>query len=322
MTVSFPMMLGASLLSLIIQAQLAFAQITPSVRTDPSPIKIAFVGDIGVKNTSYATMRLIKKEGANLLLVLGDYDYRHDPQAWEAMLDDTLGKEFPILAVVGNHDVREWDTYKDQWTSRLRAHMPEVTCAGDYGVKGTCRVGNILFVMSGIGTLGDDNANRIQAALQDNDAVWKICAWHKNQPLMQVGFVRESIGWPAYERCREAGAFVVSGHNHAYARSYLMSSFAKQAIVNKSNQLTLAPGHSFVAVSGLGGESRARQFFTNDWWAKIYTKQTGDAQPGALFCDFNIGGNPRLARCAFKNIAGEIIDQFSLVSSLPAKRPD
>ncbi len=281
------------------------------------PMKIAFVGDVGIKDTSYATMKLIKNENADLLLVLGDYDYQHDPQGWEKMLDDTLGANFPILGVVGNHDVKNWPDYQKQWESRLSAHMPQVECSGDYGVKGTCTVNGILFVMSGIGTLGDDNGDRIKSALNSGNHIWKICAWHKNQSAMQVGDKEDAVGWPAYEQCREAGAIVATGHDHSYARSYLMGSFEKQDVVNHDDLLELSPGQSFIFVSGLGGESREKQYLAQSWWAKIYSKETGDAKNGALFCDFNVNNNPRQASCYFKNVNDEIIDQFGLESKLP-----
>lgn len=289
----------------------------PVVDQQISPVRIAFVGDVGIKDASYETMNLIKNERADLLLVLGDYDYEHDPQAWEKMLNETLGADFPILAVVGNHDVKNWPQYQEQWKKRLTKSMPGVVCKGDYGISGECSYNGILFVMSGIGTLGDDTPERIKSTLADRKQIWKICAWHKNQTAMQVGDKEDAVSWPAYENCREAGAIVATGHDHAYARSYLMSNFERQIVVNEDNLLSLSPGNSFVFVSGLGGESREKQQSNNSWWAKIYSKQSGDAKNGALFCDFNVDNDPRRANCFFKNIDGETIDQFGLKSKLP-----
>eukprot|EP00959_Pyramimonas_sp_CCMP1952_P366517 7676381-Pyramimonas_sp.AAC.1 len=44
---------------------------------------------------------------------------------------------------------------------------------------------------------------------------------------MQTSYKGDSTGWEVYEICRQYGAFIVTGHAHAYARSYLMAKFAE-----------------------------------------------------------------------------------------------
>jgi len=39
---------------------------------------------------------------------------------------------------------------------------------------------------------------------------------------------------------------------------------------------------------------------------------------GALFCTFFVGGDPIRASCYFKNFNGKIIDQFEILSAVPA----
>jgi hypothetical protein len=50
-----------------------------------------------------------------------------------------------------------------------------------------------------------------------------------------------------------------------------------------------------------------------DWWASIYTETQG-AEPGALFCTFNVGGDARRANCYFKAIGGLVVDAFEVLS--------
>src|SRR5262245_14646482 len=73
----------------------------------PEP-KIAFLGDQGLGGDAEAVLRLVRDEGAEAVLHLGDFDYADDPAAWEARIDSVLGHEFPYFALVGNHDARRY----------------------------------------------------------------------------------------------------------------------------------------------------------------------------------------------------------------------
>src|SRR5687768_6011841 len=95
--------------------------IPPNQLSQPSPIavsrtppdfRVAFLGDQGLTGDSRSVLQLVKSEGAQLLIILGDFDYRDSPDAWDALLSQVLGKDFPILAVVGNHDVKQWRGYR------------------------------------------------------------------------------------------------------------------------------------------------------------------------------------------------------------------
>jgi hypothetical protein len=132
---------------------------------------------------------------------------------------------------------------------------------------------------------------------------------------MQVGTYGDNTGWGVYEACRDGGAFVVNGHEHSYARTYLMDSFENQIIANTSRTLELQEGKSFALHSGLGGHSIRNQDEDWPWFDAIYTSDQG-ANFGALFCTFNIDGQPDRASCYFKDIDGVVPDDFELVSKL------
>src|SRR4051812_10196475 len=57
----------------------------------PRPIKVAFIGDQGLKPDSKSVLRLVRSEEAELLLVQGDFDYSNNPDAWDAQFNDILG---------------------------------------------------------------------------------------------------------------------------------------------------------------------------------------------------------------------------------------
>ncbi len=97
-------------------------------------------------------------------------------------------------------------------------------------------------------------------------------------------------------------------------------------------RLRVAPGATFVVVSGLGGRSIRQQqrclpetppYGCNGEWASIYTSDQG-AQYGALFIEFHVDGDPNAARGYFKNIDGQVIDRFTVTAGTPvvaAARP-
>jgi hypothetical protein len=259
-----------------------------------------------------------------MLLILGDFDYEDDPDAWWQMLDAHLGADFPVFAVVGNHDEDEWPSYRQKLTTRL-ARIEGASCAGDYGVKAACTYRGLFFILSGVGTMGSGHEAYIRDRLAASDSIWKVCAWHKNQEATQVGDKGNSVGWEAYEACREGGAIIANGHEHSYHRTKTLSDMSEQR-VNQSwpspNDLLVDDGSTFAFVSGLGGNSIRDQerckperppYGCRGEWAFIYTSDQ-DAAFGALFIDFGVNGDPYKATGYFKNVAGQVVDRFSITT--------
>jgi 3',5'-cyclic AMP phosphodiesterase CpdA len=287
-------------------------------------LRVAFTGDQGLGDDSVAVLELVEQEDADMLIILGDFDYDDDPDAWDAMLTDALGADYPIFAAVGNHDTDEWEEYQAKLTDRL-ARISGAACEGDYGVNAACTFQGLFFILSGIGTLGEGHEDYLAEQLEGNDSIWSICAWHKNQEAMQVGDKSDSVGWEAYEMCRESGAIIATAHEHSYQRTKTLSNVEDQEVDSEwsdPNALRVGGGSSFVFVSGLGGNSIRDQercepdeppYGCSGEWASIYTEDQ-DAQYGVLFIDFRVDGDPRKAEGYFKNIDGEVIDQFTIVS--------
>jgi hypothetical protein len=74
-------------------------------------------------------------------------------------------------------------------------------------------------------------------------------------------------------------------------------------------------GRSFAFVSGLGGQSIRDQEVFGDWFASVYSSTQG-ASFGALFAVFHVGADPRLARFYFKDVDGNVIDEFLVRSQV------
>ncbi len=286
----------------------------------PPNFKVAFIGDQGVTAGAKAVLQMIKNENAQMVLHQGDLGYAGDPDAWEQQIDDILGPNFPYFASIGNHEtdfIGKWASYQQKLQARLD-RITGATCSGNLGVNSACTYQGLFFVLSGIGTLGSDNVNFITDALASDNSVWRICSWHKNQRLMQVGGKGDEVGWAAYEECRKGGAIIATAHEHSYERTYLMSNFETQSIASTITPLRIEKGKTFAFVSGLGGQSIRGQdniLAANPWWATIYTADQG-ANYGALFCTFNKGGVINQAHCYFKDIDGITPDDFDVVAAV------
>jgi hypothetical protein len=256
----------------------------------PADFKVAFIGDQDRGSSATAVLQLILAEGTDLVLHQGDFDYADDPDAWDQKITDVLGPAFPYLVSVGNHDTAAWrgtNGYQAKFQQRL-ALIPDAYCVGDLGVNSVCIYKGLAIVLSGAGTLGSDHEAYIQQAFAADNHYWRICSWHKNMNKMQVGT--------------------------------LMSSFENQIIANTSSTLALDEGNSFAFVSGLGGRNIRNQDQSWPWMAAVYTSDQ-NANYGALFCTFNVNGQPDHADCYFKDIDGVVPDQFELVSNLAGPIP-
>ncbi len=296
----------------------------PSTSLTPDDFTIAFIGDQGMSAGSKAVLDLVREEGADMVLHQGDLGYSDNADAWDQMISHALGRDFPYFASVGNHDCSGsstcdgpglWDDYQAKLQARLD-RISGASCIGDLGVNAACSYRGIFFVLSGIGTLGSDHLNFLTEALASDASTWRICSWHRNQALMQVGTKSDEVGWEVYDACRSGGAIVATGHEHSYSRTHLMASFESQTVVATSNTLVLEHGASFAFVSGLGGygaRSEREDLSSNPWWGSVYAGPEGAAY-GALFCAFNYRSVAESAYCYFKAVDGTIADEFDIVA--------
>jgi len=280
----------------------------------PENFKIAFIGDQGFGSNSRVVLQLIKDEGTDMVLHQGDFDYIDDPDKWDQQINDILGFDFPYFASIGNHDVKKWESYKNKLQARLN-RTKGADCSGELGIKSACTFKGFFFILSGVGTIDSEHDLYIVEQLDQDNSIWRICSWHKNQRLMQVGGKDDAVSWGPYEECRKGGAIIATAHEHSYSRTYLMDNFKNQSIASTSNILQIEKGRTFAFVSGLGGKSIRSQndeLAANDWWASVYTSNQ-NANYGALFCIFNENGIENKAHCYFKDIDGNIPDEFDLV---------
>jgi len=291
--------------------------------------RIALVGDQGIGERAQSVLDLVRREAADALVVLGDFDYENRPQRWADMLG-SLGAEFPWFAVVGNHDVQSWPAYEALIASK-QGSIKDAHCHGKPGRQASCVFHDTQLVLSEIGTLGDraENEMFIRQELAASRAKWKLCLWHKNQHDMQTGAKSDEVGWGAYQACQAAGAIIVTGHEHSYERTRTLTKVGDRASGHGAsgpfNELEVGPGKTFVVVSGLGG-IQTRPFVasheSDTWWAAYLTADresvNGQVQPaknadivGALFLDLGIDGDADMGRGRFVTARHRVFDEFT-----------
>ncbi len=303
------------------------ATVPSTAATVPPNFTVAFIGDQGSGSDARAVLELIRNEGADMVMHQGDFDYDDDPNAWDQLITDVLGSDFPYFASIGNHDDDAWsgpNGYQAKLLARL-ARIPEATCTGDYGVNSACTFNGLFFILSGVDELGSNHDTYIRDELAQTDSVWRICSWHKNMSAMQIGEKDDATGWGVYEECRIGGAIIATANEHSYERTKTLISMQNQTIDPAwplPDEVRIAPGSTFAFVSGLGGRNIRNQerclpatppYGCNGEWASIYTSDQA-ANFGALFCSFNFNGQPDQAQCYFRDIDGKTPDQFNITT--------
>ena len=321
-------------IAVILAGYASGTQASDTALQPPSNYKVAFIGDSGYGTNFEAVLNLIKSEETDLVLQQGDFDYIDAPTTFFGQIDAILGSDFPYLASVGNHDDQSWNSdcgnvsgcYSNFLTDRMALLniVPDNPDLDDQ--KYTVDYQGLKIVFVGENGNNAEFAQFIEDQLQPDEHMWKICSWHKNQNAMQVGGKSDEMGWAVYENCLNIGAIIATGHEHSYSRTRTLIS-AEQQLVDPEcplpDELCVEPGKTFVFVSGLGGKSIRDQerclpatfpYGCKGEWASIYTS-TQAAESGALFITFHVDGNPAKAHGYFKNVNGEVIDEFDIYTA-------
>jgi predicted phosphodiesterase len=311
--------INGSFLHLTAVAGAAAALACGAARAEETPanFKVAFFGDQGLGSDSEAVLQLVLAEGASAIVQLGDFDYDDDPQAWYEQIQSVLPPCFPFFAIAGNHDEDEFAGYQSVITSLLSC--AGIAWHGEAGRQYSFTHKGIFFVLTTPGLLGSGDSAYVADRLASpaaQAAAWRVSGWHLLMRNLQIGGKGDESGWPVYEESRLGGAIVATGHEHSYERTNLLSDFSDQAVAGE--KLVISEGRTFAFVSGLGGQSIRDQerclpttppYGCGGVWASIYAEQQG-ANYGVLFLEFNYQGDPCLARGYFKDIAGNVPDEF------------
>lgn len=290
---------------------------------DKQNLRVAFFGDTTSGNNFKSVLGLGVTDKADFILGGGDYDYSYKPAAWIAAMNSVVGADYPIFGAVGNHDHTTWAPYATEFKKRMTKAgiTPDDPDFTDEKFSMVYRGLKIVFV--GQNGKNTEFADFIKKEFAADDHIWRLCVWHKNQKAMQVGGKGDEMGWPVYENCRDAGAIILTAHEHSYQRTKTLTNMANQTVdttCSDAKKLCVGPGRTFTVVSGLGGNNVRDQnrclpatypYGCKQEWALIYTSNQS-ATYGTLFLDFYVDGDPKKAKGYFRNVKNEIVDQFDI----------
>ncbi len=303
------------------------------------------------ENTVRQVLELIKNEGTQLVIHQGDLGYEA-PDEWVRGVDSILGDDFPYFYTIGNHDggdhwLRVYRPYLENRVAQLEELLGKQICWGTVGdnasnsgvgISLACEYKGVFFVLSDIG-IWPDSADELSQQVRKESlgfmeehllktrSLWRISSWHYHHHMTIAPSIPVPIGWDPFKLSRQFGSIVAVGHSHTYSRTKSLSSFSGPDVSTKwpdPKSIHIDKGTSMGVVTGLGGrtihdqttcfEGESESQFCSQW-ASIYTGTQG-AKNGALFLELHVDGDPRKARGYFKNIAGEVIDEFTLYSHL------
>jgi hypothetical protein len=299
------------------------------------PVRIAFVGDLGVKEgqatEEFNQVLALANQEADLLVLGGDMIYSgSQPADWHRAMQQL---SIPYIAAQGNHDTDAWPGFEPLIRTDIEQQASRgLACTGATGVQQTCTFAGVTFVLSGIGTAPSvpaDDATHLSwmsSALSNASTPWKVCVWHKNQREMQVGGKSDEVGWRAYQTCQQAGAVIATAHEHSYGRTKTLTAIgaAPHGESGAGNALTVGLGKTFVFHSGIGGNDIRTYNQQNwSWFASYYTsdayRRNGvvvtskpSATAGIMVITFRAGALASKATGQFKLIDGQVIDDFDV----------
>lgn len=276
------------------------------------PYKIAFTADQGNSKDTVAVLQLVKNEKVDLIILSGDFDYKDSPKNWDSLNTETLGTDAKILASIGHHEIPNLQGYLAILQQKL-TKLPNFKCSGEIGTKHSCTYGDFTFVFTAPDIVGEGYDTYIKNTFANSKSIWNICSMHNRlEPF-------KPATKSAQQECLNAGAIIATGHNHIYARSPLLNGISKENVVTKTSPITIEKGKTFTFMSGLGGKSidplQGTWQGTKDWWTKVYGADE-NAKSGALFCTFGVNNIRNQADCYFKNIDGDVIDNFTIISKV------
>lgn len=191
----------------------------PFSRNDPPQVRLAVAGDVGTGGeaelaTARAMDDLEEAQSFDALLLLGDNAYPDgDPDRLPQVVFDpfagVLDGETQLLAVLGNHDVRN---------DNADRHVAAIGMPARWYAT---RIGDALIVsLDSTSPTDPDQLAWLEQALTDSDATWKIATMH--HPPYSAGYhgsstdVRNSFA-PIFEH--HGVQLVLAGHDHDYQRS-------------------------------------------------------------------------------------------------------
>ena len=167
-----------------------------------------------------------------------------------------MGRDFPVLQAIGNHDLPNWFGEENSYSSHSRKRMERTGlseyCVGEIGVGMLCSYKGVMIYVGSPGLYGFGHGTSIFQAFQLYGGQHRVCAFHWGQESMQTGAKSDETGWEVYEACEHSGAAIFMGHTHSFGRTYKMTEVEEGEFVVQDPMRMDIPA-TVIVQSGLGG---------------------------------------------------------------------
>jgi len=323
-----------------------------NLKTNENEVIVALLGDTGAGSAFASVLKLVANEGADVVMINGDFGYSSSTATWKKRLVDSLDIEkHLVIGSLGNHDTSEKTQYISAFESfRTPTNGLKGNCTGKPSiatgqdiilVDEVCTFGNVSLIPSGIGQvltksyLEDRLENKLSTAPKDN---WKLVGYHFTLASMNPGIKVTESSAKFFDLIRQYGAIGAQAHTHsAMASCPISSTFSSGLTAPKCHadfgedleDRFIAPGTSIYldsSISGMGTRSRKRckspnssdckhmvDLISSEGYTRTDgTKLTNLPDAGAMFIVFNEGGDPNKAFVYFKTTDGKTVFKFSI----------
>lgn len=270
----------------------------------------------------------------------------------EALLKEIDPDTQLVIGSLGNHDFehgRHEDYVAIFQTFRSSKNSLSTQCSGRERIQKerditaldeVCTFGNLTIIASGIGQIftKDYFEERLREKLTARPAGnWALVGYHYTLAAMNPGIKTNESSFKFFDLIRQFGAIGAQAHTHSVMASCPIDSEFKSN-ANPSchpdfgadlNERFVGPGTGIYIDSSLGGmparKRRRCQRPTDSGCTHMvdlitkegYTRADGLTKNdfigrGAVFMQFNVGGDPKQARAYFKSTDGREVFSFNI----------
>ena len=323
-----------------------YSFIVPPTHGSHKPVRLWVLGDSGTANSVSRAVRdayynYQPETKTNLWLMLGDNAYTDgaDAEYQKALFEmyPTMLSSSTLWSTIGNHErvsansITETGVYYDVFTFPKTARTDGFSTGADSGTEAyySFDYANIHFIVLESST-PDNNfrtgmINWLTSDLAESSSDWTIALWH-HPPYAKGSHDSDSEGFLSYTRenflplLENKGIdLVLSGHSHAYERSWLIDSHYGvsetfnpifHVVSNNPTQYTKpilgqnTHAGTIYVVNGTSGTNGVERTIAHPAMRNLAPL----AQAGSLVIDVNAG----VMEVKFLNSEGQISDEFSI----------
>lgn len=286
--------------------------------TSKTDFSFATVGDWGCSSETKKMIDNIVDKNPQLVLGLGDYSYRFNPDCWFQLIDPIFSK---MKIVIGNHDHLTYTSRTDFYSSpeRLKQYMNYFNLSKQFY---SFNYENVHFLVMSTEVPYEEGSmqydfvkNDLQKTKSDHGIDWIVVSYHRvaytSKALVHgIAELRETYH-PLFEKY--GVDLVIQAHSHNYQRTYPIKfnqeNSDKPIVMDKNETDYLNPKGQIYTIVGTGGSPEIHNFTGKpEPFTAVQYNAFGFLQISVLHNGTQLEGN-------FYENNGTISDHFKIVKS-------